>query len=155
NPTQTAYDTYRRVTKTTDGVGIETRYGYDANGNLQTVTTAAPNATTGPVYNVVTSFTYDLMNRLSVVQDPAGAGGTTTYDPAGLVASERNANGTLRTHGYDPRGLEVQAVNGVGLPCQCTAATWYDPAGLPVSQSGGTGAPYLKGYDPQGRSTRA
>jgi RHS repeat-associated protein len=153
NTTHAAYDTQRRVTKTTDGVMIDTLYSYDLNGNLTTVTSAEPNQT-AVQYDVVTRTTFDLMNRLSVVQDALGNSTTMSYDPSGLETGLVNAELTTFSRSYDSRGLQVQEVNGVGLPPQDTLATRYDPAGLPVYQTDGNGAPTLTRYDPVGRPTR-
>jgi RHS repeat-associated protein len=71
------YDTKGRLTRQTSATGGVTDYGYDAVGNLETLTAPANNdAGTRPV----TTFGYDAAGRVTSVTGPLGHATAYTYD---------------------------------------------------------------------------
>lgn len=140
-----AWDLSPAVTETT-------RYGYDGNGNLQTVTDAVGNATT---------YQYDPLNRLTRVLDPAVADqtpvrGETKYDYDALdhLISVTDPRGLATTYAYDGLdNLKIQTSPETGI----TAHT-YDAAGnLKTTQDAryqGTGKQTSHLYDALNRVTQ-
>jgi YD repeat-containing protein len=73
------YTSHGRISGATDDNGIVTAYGYNAAGDLASITTSgAPN---------VTQITYDAVGRPLTVTDPNGHVTTTTYDALDRVLS--------------------------------------------------------------------
>ena len=85
------YDNLDRVTSETDTFGRTLEYGYDPQGNR--------NSLTDPD-GIETSYTYDALNRLETLTTAAGTT-TYTYFPDGLKESVSNPNNTTSTFGYD------------------------------------------------------
>jgi RHS repeat-associated protein len=102
------YDALGRVTKYTDAAGNVIGYGYDAAGNLATLTY--------PDGKVVT-YTYDAANRFKTVTDWASRVISYTYDLDGRLTATTRPNGTSQTRTYDAAGqlssLTELAADGV------------------------------------------
>jgi RHS repeat-associated protein len=102
-----------------DGVGRDTHYGYDANGNVTSVTylygtssATAYSYTYSPTYNLVTSVTDPLghtktttrpepLEEASAVADSLGNITAFTYNPQGQVSTRTDALSNVTTIGYD------------------------------------------------------
>jgi YD repeat-containing protein len=81
-------DTQGRITKITDPLGKEYLYGYNALGELATVT--YPSVATAAQY------TYDPVHLLKTYQDPRGnTAASTVYDAAGRLQSVTDIDGTI------------------------------------------------------------
>jgi RHS repeat-associated protein len=140
-----AYTSHGRVANVTDVNGVVTAYGYNAAGDLTSITTSgAPS---------VTQFTYDAMGRPLSRTDPNGHTTTTTYDASdrvltvtlpkpspistydtvvtysydnydsasGLVfVNTTDANGHTTRVGYDALAQAVQTVDAIGNLTQFT-----------------------------------
>jgi RHS repeat-associated protein len=157
-------DAQERPIKLTDALKHETKYAYDANGNLESETDPLLNAT---------SFTYDADNEPVKVKRPDGTVTETGYDGAGRVISEtdgnkrvtkyvRNAVGevtevidplsrkTLKE--YDAAGNLTKVTDAAGR----TTTYKYDPANqlTEVSYSGGTTPTVKYEYNADGRRTK-
>lgn len=91
--TQTrSYDALNRVTSYDDGRGHTLGYGYDANGNLTSLTYEPGKTVT---------YTYDERNRLTGISDWTGRATTLAYDGAGRLLTLTRANGTVRANTWD------------------------------------------------------
>jgi len=88
--TSYTYDNLDRVTKLTYAGGITISYGYDANGNLSSMTD--PTGTT--------SYTYDKDNRVLTKTLPGGTQLTYTYDAVGNLATFTDGGGKV-SYSYD------------------------------------------------------
>ncbi|WP_233182425.1 RHS repeat-associated core domain-containing protein [Paenibacillus sonchi] len=90
-----SYDAMNRLEKMIRRQGtadIVRQYSYDAVGNK---------ISDKDERGFVTSYTYDSVNRLTVVTDPEGQKFTTTYDLAGNKTSDTNAKGYSMSYTYD------------------------------------------------------
>jgi RHS repeat-associated protein len=165
------YDPEGRVTRQTTAGGAETDYGYDASGNLETVTGPAGTGgrpvteyghdALGRVTRVTdsqgkeTSYTYDSLGRVLTVTLPPvdGRTFTTTYtydqhdEPTGLVYTEiTDPNGRLTRLGYDAEGRLRRSVDAAG------GATNYDYTGRFLSSiTDPNGNVTTYDYNPAGR----
>jgi len=79
----------------TDAQSNVTSYNYDARGNRTSVIDPI-NGSTHP-----TSFTYDIMNRLTMITYPDGTSGSFGYDYRGRRISATDQNGKTTTYAYD------------------------------------------------------
>lgn len=137
------YDTKGRLTRQTSAIGGATDYGYDAVGNLETLTAPANNdAGSRPVtiygYDAaervtsltdplghVTSYAYDALGRVTSVTPPKPSVGspldfTTAYSydnfdaASGLVFTHvTDPNGKMTKHGYDQFGQLARVVDAM------------------------------------------
>ena len=79
----------------TDAQNNTTNYAYDARGNRTTVIDPI-NGSAHP-----TTFTYDIMNRLTGITYPNGTSGSFSYDYRGRRISATDQNGKTTTYAYD------------------------------------------------------
>jgi RHS repeat-associated protein len=96
--TATAYDLLDRISGVTDPFGNTIGYTYDPNANR--------NGITYPGNRRVT-YLFDVLNRVTSVQDWGGFVTTYGYDKAGHLASQVMANGATVAYGYDDAGRLV------------------------------------------------
>ncbi len=130
NTTTFIYDLLNRLTHVTDANGITTRYDYDALDRLIAVvqneqpggpTDHQTNVTTGYSYDPagnlvtitdanghVTTFSYDLLDRLTEEVNPLGNAWQYEYDPVGNLIRQIDANGTITAYTYDADDLLTQ-----------------------------------------------
>lgn len=132
------YDALGNMVSMTDANGHTTTYGYDASGRQVTITDADGNTTTYG-YN-------DLGQRVS--QSRRGTGTQPTlvswsYDAAGRLDS-RSAGGATTSYTYDDNGNQLSASNSTS-----TISTTYDRLNRPldVTVDGDTGATTTYSYD--------
>ena len=126
------YDLNDRLLQVTNPDGSTIAYSYDLNGNRTAVTTRLPG---GPPR--LTAYTYDPLDRIETVADPAGAVTQYSYDEIGNLASVAYPNGVVSTYTYDTlsrlnvlthhKGATIlasytYAVNAVGDRTRVTAA---------------------------------
>ena len=90
------YDARYRLISATNGEGKTTRYTYDQNDNLESVTDPK-----GPGY--ATSYRYDELNTLTAVDETARGGGVTryVYDVNRNKIAQQDALGNLVGYEYD------------------------------------------------------
>ncbi|MGW2519327.1 LamG-like jellyroll fold domain-containing protein [Streptomyces sp. NPDC001617] len=143
--TQYTYDALGRTATmtgpaTTDAVrGVthtpKTTYGYDADGDLLSTSTAD---TTGHDTTRATVYTYDDNDRVKTVTDPAGSVTAYTYDTFGRRATQTDPAGTTYRYAYSPTGqlLTTTLLGWTGDPTAPSDPTdlvmesrAYDPAG--------------------------
>ncbi|MDP4144966.1 MAG: right-handed parallel beta-helix repeat-containing protein, partial [Bacillota bacterium] len=130
--TKTTYvlssDIYGAAT-TSPTISLVTSYTYDLDGNVKTITTPD---------NVVTTFTYDNMDRqLSMSQpgiDETGKavtiGTSVTYDWAGKVLTSTDANNNTTSNVYNQRELLAKKIDANGG----ISEYFYDTAGRMVQE---------------------
>lgn len=166
------YDSQGRMTRSTTAAGGATDYGYDAAGNLTTVTAPANNdGGTRPVtsyaydslgrvtsvtdaLNHATAYTYDALDRVKTVTLPKPAPAslltfTTTYSydnfdsPSGLLFTHMaDANGRLTKTGYDQYGQLVKVIDA-----SANATTYSYLRGLLMGVTDANGNTTSYGYD--------
>jgi RHS repeat-associated protein len=110
------FDALGRVTSDIGGMGQTTKYSYDPESNILTITPPPPS---GKITQ-----TFDALNRLSTVKDPS-PGGTTTYmyDAHNRVLSEEDANSNTTSYVYDGFGDKTETAS----PDSRTSVFYYDP----------------------------
>jgi RHS repeat-associated protein len=87
-----AYDAVSQAIQFVAGMGQTTDLGYDANGNLTTIS--------DPLGRVTTR-TYDPLDRVSQLIDAASGIIQYTYDPVGNLTSITDPEGLVTEYGYD------------------------------------------------------
>jgi RHS repeat-associated protein len=99
-----------------------TRYGYDLEGNVASVTD--PNGNT-------TTYSYDALNRLVIVTQPGSVVTSYSYDIHGNLISVTDAEAHTTTYQYDDMGRLVSTTS----PDTGTVTYAYDEAGNPVNKT--------------------
>ncbi len=119
----------------------ETKYGYDAGGNLLSRMDANQHATT---------YTYDLLNRLETRTLPGGGTAETyNYNPTGTVASVKDFNGKTTTFDYDAMDRLLARGPDASFAEPATTFTYY-ATGLRETMTDATGTTRYT-YDKQNR----
>nr|WP_243848881.1 RHS repeat-associated core domain-containing protein [Lysinibacter cavernae] len=140
--TATEYDRAGRVTKSVDATGIVSSTEYDIVGRPLKQTTASADGT----LESTTSMTYDIMDRVVTVTDPAGRETSMTYDVDGNVLSQTDAAGRVSQNIYDVAGRVTSTVNPVGD----TTTIVYDVAGNVLQSTDEAGRVSTFTYDQSG-----
>jgi RHS repeat-associated protein len=121
------------------GLASATAYTYrvsaiDAVGNesAQSVATGASTGTLDPTSNV-TTYTYDVMDRVATRTDPLGHGETFGYDAAGHPNTATDRKGLVTTASYDALGRRTfvgfnTVTNGGSTTYESTITTTFDAA---------------------------
>jgi RHS repeat-associated protein len=109
----------RQTLATASGGSITTRYDYDRNGNLTSVTDSNGN---------VTSYVYDDFGQMLRQESPVTGITTYAYDAAGNLTSSIDARGGTTTRTYDAAG-RVTAATSAHPDAGTESVTWsYDNA---------------------------
>jgi YD repeat-containing protein len=129
------------------GLGYLTSYGYDARGNLKTVTQGAQSR----------SFNYDALSRLTSATNPESGTVSYGYDANSNLISKTDARGITTNYVYDALN-RVTSRSYVNDPSATAAVSYsYDAVGVPFSKGrltsvSSTVSSYSYGeYDPLGR----
>ena len=143
---QRTYDALNRVLTVevtgADGAQIDgiTAYTYEPNGNLSTVTDET---------GLVTSMSYDALERLTAVDDPAEGLITRIYNQAGEVTQHTNGDGETHIYAYDDVSRLTQTTDPEGF----VKSFAYDTRDHIVTVTDGRGGTTSFGYDPLDRMT--
>src|SRR5204862_427490 len=107
------YNSFDEPLSYKDGRGNQTDYGYDAGGNLTTVTAPDPDGA-GPLTRPVTQYGYDEAANLKT--RTVGGTKTTTYDydNANRLIGVTSPTGQHWTYGYDADGNRTSQVDANG-----------------------------------------
>jgi RHS repeat-associated protein len=105
---------------------VRTGYTYDPVGNLWTITDANGN---------VTTFEYDLLDRLIREDNPIGNTWRYEYDPVGNLIRRTDANGDVTNYTYDADDLLV----GIHYPDSSQVTFTYDAAHNQVTMTDSLG----------------
>jgi RHS repeat-associated protein len=138
--------TTRRRLATVDPLGNRTSYGYDAAGNVNTVTDALGR---------VTSVVYDGLRRPLTVTTPDGGVTSVVYDALGDVLTTTDPLGHVTSIAYDARALPTTWTEAVGTAQQRTSTVIYDVLMRVLSATNPLGQTGSFAYDPVGRVTQA
>ena len=131
-------DAQGRSIKITSPLGHETKYTYDGNGNLETVTDPEGKTTT---------YSYNADNEPIKVQEPTGAVTEAEYDGAGQVISKTDGN--KHTTKYVRNVLEE--ITEVVDPLGRKTSKKYDQAGNLTSLTDAAKRTTTYKYDPDNR----
>ncbi|MCP3998167.1 MAG: RHS repeat-associated core domain-containing protein [bacterium] len=161
------YDAFGNLTRETDALGNVIESTYDGAGNrlTETRTRTLPD---GLGETLLTTFTYDDLDRLTSSAaadgasastsydllgnvtsqtDPLGRVTTMTYDLMGRLVSTSYPNGTSEIQGYDAEARLLSRTNRAGL----TASFTYDAAGRLITTIYPDGATTSNTYDDAGQ----
>ncbi|CAE6701371.1 hypothetical protein R69888_00761 [Paraburkholderia haematera] len=161
------YDDRRRLSRLNDPLGRMTQYGYDANGNLVSVTwpdgythryayedSRFRNALTGEINEVgtrVATWTYDSRGRAVAVDHP---------DSTRNVQFAYNAGSTVITGSRRTTTLNMSSIGGVLRPTTSmsaagNASSAWDASGNLLKDTDASGGTSEYSYDETGRPIRA
>ncbi|GAA1496879.1 DUF6531 domain-containing protein [Paeniglutamicibacter kerguelensis] len=121
-----------RLTEVVDPVGVRVRFGYDAFGDLVTITNALGNTAT---------LERDDAGRVTAAVSPGGARTTYIYDGAGQLRSRRDADGALWKFEYAPGGALAVVTDPLGARTEMNygshgqLAGTVDPLGRAVTRT--------------------
>ncbi len=123
-----------------DGAQIDgiTSYTYEPAGNLATVTDET---------GLVTTMTYDELERLVTLDDPAEGLIQRTYNEAGEVTQHINGDGETHTYGYD----DISRLTEVTDPKGYVKTFGYDSRNNVTSVTDGRSGVTTFGFDPLDR----
>jgi RHS repeat-associated protein len=140
--THYAYDGLgNQLTKETDPAGHETTYEYDANGNRTTQTTTKSGET------LVTTFTYDKLNRLTKTTYPDNSTTQTVYNAIGKQAKTIDQLGRETSYEYDSQGRLTTTI----YPDGTSESSTYDAEGRRLTSTDRGGRVTSYEYDALGR----
>lgn len=140
--TQYGYDAYGQLTSVTDARGKITQYGYDAYGNLVSLTTPLGYQTQWQYATADSTFGY---TQPSARTDAKGQQTSYTYDEWGRLRTKTYAGSSSVQYGYDGEDHLVRMVDATG------ETTWqYTPQGWLASEQKGTGWQVEYSYLPNG-----
>ncbi|WP_175484878.1 PKD domain-containing protein [Jannaschia pohangensis] len=125
-----------------DGAQIDgiTRYTYDAAGNVATITDET---------GLVTTMTYDALERLVTVDDPAEGLITRVYDEAGDVVRHIDGTGAEHDYVYDDIGRMIEVTDPEGFVKRFE----YDLRDNILAVTDGRAGRTVFAYDPLDRMT--
>jgi len=119
---QTEYDNFLRVTKQVDAIGNAVRLGYqipDGSAAGQLGSLSEPTEVGYPTFTQQSRFdererptSQTLKNSTSQGQQDLTS--AIVYDGRGLVKSETDADGSMRTHSYDALGQRIETIDALG-----------------------------------------
>ncbi len=152
--TAAAYSELNASNATVNAGNFSESYGYDANGNLATLSRQGNKALSGntPVYGTMDNLTYNYVpgtNRLSSVSDAitSGVAHELEFKPAtGTYTYDNNGNAT-----YVPQRSVSAAYNYLNLPSQITVGSLgtisylYDASGTKLKKTVGAVNSYYQG----------
>ena len=161
NSVQFGYDSCdERFTSQTDADGHTTRYAYDADGDLLSVTQPDPanGQNTTSDHGPVTTYAYDALGRQTKVYLPNPLTGqaqlttatTYAYDHLGNLISQTDALGNVTKYAYNDRSELVSQTDPDG---DVTTYT-YDPAGNMLTMTDPDGNRTAWTYDALNRVTQ-
>ncbi|HEX3361203.1 MAG TPA: RHS repeat-associated core domain-containing protein [Solirubrobacterales bacterium] len=139
--TTTELDAQNRPIKGTDPLGHETKYGYDKNGNVESVTDALGHKA---------KYTYDADNEKTKVEAANGTTSETGYDSEGQVKSKTDGNS--KTTKYEHNALEelTETID----PLEHKTTREYDKAGNLEKLKDSEGRTTTFTYDKANRLTK-
>ena len=151
NTTRYSYNYQGQVIETTDVLGGATTYNYEAGGGCPGCGGGIDTlAGLTDAKRQTTSYSYDLMSRLTKETDPLGKSTTYGYDVAGNLKSKSSADGITISYEYDP----LRRLTKKLYPDGSSESYTYDAAGRLLA-TGNKDISYGYSYDAAGRLTKA
>ncbi len=114
NTTTYGYDAAGNRTTATAADGAVTTWTYDIENRVATVVSPRGNVAGANPVDYRTTYSYDLEGHQVTMTDPLGRSTTTTYDGAGRTDIVTDPAGKTVNYGYDTMG-RVKQVNATGL----------------------------------------
>ncbi len=157
---QYAYDTANRRSVVTDPKANTTSYSYDANGNIISTTEVDQSDIGDPAGTLVTTYSYDNLDRLIRTVDNVNNIITWQYDSRGNRVVEIDARGNEMRYTYDGLSRLIQTVrdmdgNGAGGsdPNDIVTSRSWDQSSRVISQTDDNGNTTNFTYDALNRRT--
>jgi len=160
NATEYSYDSIGRLHSTTDALGNTATLAYDAAGNLVSRTEVEFGPTTAvPPQTFITTYAYDLVDRLVSTTDSAGNTDEWRYDSRGNVTSRIDGRGNETRFEYDGLGRPVatervvtDSGDGSGTVIAIlTSLTAWDDSGRCIARTDANGNTTASDPDELGR----
>jgi RHS repeat-associated protein len=139
NTVSHTYNELNHLTASSLPAGRSITYTLDLMGNI-----------TGKVdLGTTTSYTFDLLDRMTADDESTSGGGiiTTTYDPVGNKLSVTDRSGNVTKYTYDKLNRQTVATDPLGQ----TVSTTYDPLGNKLTQIDKRGTKSSFTYDKENR----
>jgi RHS repeat-associated protein len=140
HPIVNYYEQRGWLTTTLDNWGGYVNKRYDAAGNLTSLTDQM---------SVTTTYLYDIVNRQTTLQMPAGGRTTMGYDYAGNLTTSKDPGTNITTYTYDGRNRQIQVEDAN----QGYTTTTYDGVGNVLTVENGDREFTSFGYDQNNRQT--
>ncbi|GAB3105443.1 hypothetical protein GCM10027159_34920 [Lysobacter terrae] len=134
------YDELMRLRARRGNGGQNVRYGYDANGNVTTITDSLGR---------VTTLTYDALDRVVASTDPLSGVTWFEYDAADRLTKVTDPRGNITAYAYDGFGQRWAQTS----PDTGTTSFQYDASGLLATLTRADGIQTTYSYDAAGRVT--
>ena len=147
NTTAYGYDSAGDLVSVTSPLGEKTTYTYDSVGRRTAMVAPLGNVSGGNPAQYTTSYTYDVLDRLTSTTDPNGHTTSSTYDAVGNKLSVTDPNHNTTSYAYDP-GDELIKVTAPG---GSTTKYTYDGDGNRLSVRDGDGNTTTYAYDADDR----
>jgi len=139
------YDVNGRPGTMTDANGIVSAFTYDVLGRANTVTVRHP---TTSALNAVTSFDYDIHDRVIGVTSPATDKLFIDYDTAGRMTAIRAASGERIDYQTDPNGnVTGETVKRADATVARSVTRSFDELGRLLTETLGPGRTTIYAYD--------
>ena len=146
------YDVNGRPATMTDPNGIITAFAYDALGRAATVTVKHP---TTLALNAITTFDYDVENRVIGLTSPATDKLFIDYNLAGQLTAVRMASGERIDFTNDAMGdVTAQSIKRSDTTAARTITRTFDEIGRMLTQTLGPGRTTTWAYDKNGNPTQ-
>lgn len=114
---------FNRITRVVDPAGEETRYEYDAKGNLTKQTSPDGKFRT---------YTYNAQGLVLTETDERGKTSTNVYDEYGRLTSVTAPDGSLTTYTRTATGNPAVTIRGNGTPAQQMELAFFDAKNRPI-----------------------
>ena len=101
---------FNKVSVHVDGIGRETRYDFDDNGNVEVITITDPNAPAGSPSSITQTYSYYPDGLVESSSDGRGKTTEYAYDALGRLTTTTFADGSVLTHEYDDDTGFIHAV---------------------------------------------
>jgi RHS repeat-associated protein len=145
--TQLEYDSAGNLVEVTTPLGNVITQGYDSSGRMTSRVEPRGNVTGGNPPDFTWAYTYDDGDNLRTQTDPLGNMTEWTYDPAGNLASEKDANNRTTSYGYN----DADELASVTAPDSTVTGYDYDEGGNLISRTDAKNHVTSYDYDPAGR----
>jgi RHS repeat-associated protein len=147
--TSFGYDASGNLTSVTSPLGRRTTIAYDSSGRATSTVDGRGNETGANPDDYRTSFTYNAADQLLTSTDPLGHTTTLAYDLAGNLASVTDAKSHVTSYGYDA----ANELTTVTAPGAVVTGYSYDPVGNILTRTDANNHVTSYAYDKDNRLT--
>ena len=153
NAVSYTYDTVNRVDTVTDALGNTRLYAYDANGNITSVTDTDISDVDSSTRSYATAYTYDHLNRLIALSDPASNISEYGYDSRNNLTYSKNARNAETERQFDGLNRLRKIISVIGATETIEIEQVYDKSSRLVQKIDGNDNVTEYTYDELNRVT--